>query len=52
MFLSYTNKEQILKKFCKPWPVWLSWLEHHPINQMAMGLIPSQGTCLGYRFGP
>ena len=34
------------------WPVWLSWLEYHPVDQKVMGLIPSQGTCLGCGFGP
>ena len=29
---------------------WLSWLEHHPINQKAMDLIPSEGTCLDCGF--
>ena len=29
---------------------WLSWLEHHLINQNVMGSIPSQGTYLGCRF--
>ena len=41
-----------------PWPVWLSWLEHHPINKRLQvqfpvgahawvaGLIPSQGTMI------
>ena len=34
------------------WLVWFVWLEHHPINQKVEGLIPSQGTHLGCRFGP
>ena len=25
---------------------------HHPANRKVMGSIPSQGTCLGYKFGP
>ena len=29
---------------------WLNWLEHHPIHQKVVGLIPSQGTYLGCRF--
>ena len=35
-----------------PWPVWLSWLQCHPINQKVTGWIPHQGTHLGCRFGP
>ena len=45
-----TNK--ILKVKRQPWPVWLSWLEHHPVDQKVTGLIPSQGTYLGCRFDP
>ena len=26
--------------------MWLSWLEHCPVNQKVMGSIPGQGTCL------
>ena len=32
--------------------MWLSWLEHHPINQKVVGLIPGQGTYLGCTFVP
>ena len=28
------------------------WIQHQPVNQSVTGLIPSQGTCLGYRPGP
>ena len=28
------------------------WIEHWPMNQRVTGLIPSQGTCLGYGPGP
>ena len=28
------------------------WIEHGPARQRAMGLIPSQDTCLGCRPGP
>ena len=28
------------------------WIEQWPVNQRVAGLIPSQGTCLGYRSGP
>ena len=34
-----------------PWPLWLSWLEHHPVNWNAKRLIPGQGTSLGWGFG-
>ena len=34
------------------WLVWLSWLEHRPVNWKVAGLILGQGTCLGCRFGP
>ena len=34
------NQEEGLE----PWPVWLSWLEHCPINWTAAGSIPGQGT--------
>ena len=27
------------------------WAGHHPVNQQVMGLILSQGTCLGCRPG-
>ena len=36
----------------EPWLVWLSWLEHCPVNQKFAGLMPGQGTCLGCGFGP
>ena len=29
----------------QPWPVWLSWLEHCPIDQKGAGLSPSLGVC-------
>ena len=31
---------------------WLSWLEHCPIYQKAVGSVSSLGTCLGCRFDP
>ena len=31
---------------------WLSWLEHRPTHQKAVGSIPGQGTQLGFRFHP
>ena len=39
--LETSDKEKILKAARKqPWPVWLSWLECHPIDQRVAGLIP------------
>ena len=35
-----------------PQPVWLSWLEHRPINWKVTGSVAGQGTCLGCGFGP
>ena len=35
-----------------PWPVWLSWLEHHSINWKVMGSIPSQTICLRVGVNP
>ena len=32
--------------------MWLSWLEHLPVNQNVMSSITSQGTWLGFEFGP
>ena len=40
----------VQKSYNVPWPMWLSWLEHHPINRKVMGSIPSQSTCLGCGF--
>ena len=34
-----------------PWPVWLSWLECHPVHQKVASSITGQGTHLGCRFG-
>ena len=44
------NQKQYLNDI-QHWPVWLSWLEHHPINRKVTGSIPSQGTCPGCGFG-
>ena len=35
-----------------PSPVWLSWLEYHPIDQKVIDSIPSQGTYSGCWFKP
>ena len=32
--------------------MWISWLEHPPINQKVVGSNPSQDTYLGYGFDP
>ena len=42
--------EQWSRVDSQTWPVWLSWLEHCPVNQKVVGSIPSQSTCLGCRF--
>ena len=34
------------------WPVWLRWLEHHPISWKVASSKPGQGTYLGFRFDP
>ena len=39
-----TMKLSAKKYLCLPWPMWLSWLEHHPLNQRAMDSIPSHGS--------
>ncbi|KAF6095741.1 NADH:ubiquinone oxidoreductase core subunit S7 [Phyllostomus discolor] len=39
-------------RMSRSWPVWLSDLECHPVNQKVVGSIPGQGTCLGSGFGP
>lgn len=31
---------------------WLSGLEHRTVHQKVAGLIPGEGTYLGYRFDP
>ena len=31
---------------------WLSWLEHHPVYQKTVDLIPGLGTYLGCGFDP
>ena len=33
-----------------PWLMWLSWLEHHPVNQSVMSSTPSQGAYRCCRF--
>ena len=34
----------------EPWPLWLSWLEHCPVDQKVTDLIPDQGTYPHYGF--
>ena len=36
----------------QPWPLWLSWLEHHLVDWKLTGSIPSQRTYTGCRFNP
>ena len=45
-----TTKNYFRKIITYPWPVWLSWLEHHPINLKGAGMISSKDTCLGCGF--
>ena len=40
------------KNVCIPWPVWLSWSEHHPIHREVWGLILGKGTYLGGGLDP
>ena len=37
------------KKGGEPWLVWLSWLEHHPINPKGHGFNPQSGHNPGLR---
>ena len=46
---NYHHQKHLLTS---PWPVWLSRLEHRPINQKVMGSIPGQDTHLGCGFEP
>ena len=39
-----------LKNHYWPCPRWLSWLEHHPVDQKVVGSITSQGTYLSCAF--
>ena len=50
--LLYLKKVVILfkNKFTQPRPVWLSWLEHRPVDWKVTGLILSYSICPGYRF--
>ena len=38
-------------KIQESWLLWLSFMEHRPINQKVLGLILGQGTCLGCGLG-
>ena len=50
--ISVDNFHGILKYICKALARCLSRLEHRPVYQKAVGLIPSQGTYLGWSFDP
>ena len=39
-----TNNMGVIKNKVWPWLMWLSWMEHHLIQQKVGGSIPSQGT--------
>ena len=41
----------LLKGALVPLAVWLTWLEHPPVNQKVTGLMVGQDTCLRWRFG-
>ena len=44
------NFKNIKKKFALAGVA--QWIECQPVNQRVAGLIPSQGTCLGWGPGP
>ena len=35
-----------------PWLVWLSWLEHRPVNRKVVGSVPNQRSNLGWGLTP
>ena len=37
----------LIKSIFEPWPMWLGWLEHCPINRKVTGLIPWSGHIPG-----
>lgn len=47
LFLKKNNKKPL-----QPWPVWLSWLKHHPHTKGSQVSIPGQGTYIGCEFDP
>ena len=42
-FKPTTAPTATLRTAVLPWPVWLGWLEHHPVNWKILGLIPTPG---------
>ena len=42
----------MFKTHLEPWPMWLGWLKHCPLNPKVTGAIAGQGTSLGCRFSP
>ena len=48
---NFKCKLKLIKMVNKPWLLWLSGL-CGPANQMVLGSVPSQGTCLGCGPGP
>ena len=46
------RKREIEKKNVEPWPVWLGWLEHCPLDQEVTHSIPGQGTHPGFGIDP
>ena len=45
VILKGIDTKLFFKKTFLPWLVWLSWLEHPPINQTVVGLVPIWGMC-------
>ena len=45
---SFYGNENV--KLIVPWPVWLSWLEYHLVDQRVVSSIPHQDTYPGFRF--
>lgn len=44
--------KRLIKKTTGALAGWLGGLEHHPMHQSFVGMIPSQGTYLGCKFNP
>ena len=52
LFSNYLIISRLIKMNGIALSVWLSWLEHHPIHQRVLGLIPGQGTYGVFRPSP
>lgn len=42
----------LLKLLAQPWPVWLGWLEHHPVMEGLLIWFSIRATHLGFGFNP